>query len=38
MIPTARYIEYAGSGHAIGITDRNEVNRDLLEFLQEVER
>lgn len=36
MIPTARYIEYAGSGHAIGITDRNEVNRDLLAFLQEM--
>jgi pimeloyl-ACP methyl ester carboxylesterase len=36
MIPTARYIEYAGSGHAIGITDRSEVNRDLLAFLQEM--
>jgi len=36
MIPTARYIEYEGSGHAIGITDRNEVNRDLLAFLQEM--
>jgi non-heme chloroperoxidase len=38
MIPTARYIEYTGSGHAIGITDRNEVNRDLLAFLEEVKR
>ncbi|CAE6755196.1 Arylesterase [Paraburkholderia aspalathi] len=37
MIPTSRYIEYAGSGHAIGITDRNEVNRDLLAFLQEIQ-
>ncbi|MFM0093620.1 prolyl oligopeptidase family serine peptidase [Paraburkholderia sediminicola] len=38
MIPTSRYIEYVGSGHAIGITDCNEVNRDLLAFLEEVQR
>ncbi|HEX7913072.1 MAG TPA: alpha/beta hydrolase [Paraburkholderia sp.] len=38
MIPTARYIEYGGSGHAIGITDRYQVNEDLLAFLQEMER
>jgi non-heme chloroperoxidase len=36
MISTARYIEYAGSGHAIGITDRLRVNADLLAFLQEI--
>jgi len=37
MIATARYIEYEGSGHAIGITDRLRVNADLLAFPREIE-
>jgi len=37
MIPTARYIEYEGGGHAIGITDTTRVNADLLAFLREIE-
>lgn len=37
MIATSRYIEYEGSGHAIGITDRQRVNADLLVFLEEIE-
>ncbi|MGA7779492.1 MAG: alpha/beta hydrolase [Paraburkholderia sp.] len=34
MIENAQYIEYPGSGHAIGITDKHKVNADLLAFLQ----
>lgn len=37
MIAGARYIEYEGSGHAIGITDSQRVNADLLAFLREIE-
>jgi non-heme chloroperoxidase len=38
MIKTARYIEYEGSGHAIGITNQRRVNEDLLAFLGEFGR
>ncbi|GJH33643.1 alpha/beta fold hydrolase [Paraburkholderia hospita] len=38
LIANARYIEYEGSGHAIGITDRERVNADLLAFLREAGR
>jgi pimeloyl-ACP methyl ester carboxylesterase len=38
LIVNARYIEYEGSGHAIGITDRERVNADVLAFLREAGR
>lgn len=38
LIANARYIEYEGSGHAIGMTDRERVNADLLAFLREAGR
>jgi pimeloyl-ACP methyl ester carboxylesterase len=37
MIAGARYVEYEGSGLAIGITDRTRVNADLLAFLRELD-
>ncbi|BCG00299.1 hypothetical protein PPGU19_048670 [Paraburkholderia sp. PGU19] len=38
LIADARYIEYEGSGHAIGMTDRERVNVDLFAFLREAGR